>query len=296
MADSEDRGRAIRGLWLGLCVVSLIGAGAAFGLGRYEQLRLQGAAERDARRLAVETLQPALTPADVEAPVRGERFAELLTLVRGGLLSGPIDSVRLWSADGVVLFANDRSLIGSRDAAMSESVHSVVASTTRSDVDGERFLTLTRLRVEGSEALVAAELERSHVRLVAEAGERWDPWVGRGLAAAGAFGALAVVTSLGLALARVLRRRRAARPAKTPPIPRASRDAAPATPEAPAYLLPGFQDEVQARRRVEEELEATTRERDHLAERCRRLEAELDEARDGRADGPALHRSAVAER
>ena len=41
-------------------------------------------------------------------------------------------------------------------------------------------------------------------------------------------------------------------------------------------MTPGFKEEVAGRRQVEEELRAIQHERDALAERVRRLEAELD--------------------
>ena len=41
-------------------------------------------------------------------------------------------------------------------------------------------------------------------------------------------------------------------------------------------MTPGFQEEVAARRQVEEELRAIQHERDALAQRVQRLEAELD--------------------
>jgi hypothetical protein len=291
MAGSGDRGRWLRGVWTGLCVLSLVGAGAAFGLGRYELLRLEGEAERAGSRLAVQVFEPVLTPGDLDGPVRGARYTELLKVVREGLLAGPIEGVRLWSAEGVVLFADDRSLVGGRDPQTAELL-SAATSTPRSRVEDERFLTLTPIRVDGSNAPIAAELERSHPQLVTEARERWDPWVGRGLAAAAVFGGLAVLTSLALAAMRRVRRRRPARAAAEPVLPPAPGRADPQGPtDLPAYMLPGFQDEVLARRRMEEELEAATQERDRLAERCRRLEADLDEAR-GRGEGtPALHGS-----
>jgi hypothetical protein len=45
-------------------------------------------------------------------------------------------------------------------------------------------------------------------------------------------------------------------------------------PEPPAYMLPGFQDQVEARRKAEGELEQVTQERDRLLERVRVLEAQ----------------------
>jgi predicted nuclease with TOPRIM domain len=45
-------------------------------------------------------------------------------------------------------------------------------------------------------------------------------------------------------------------------------------------MLPGFREEMESRQQVQEELNATRRERDALVERLRRLEAERETSRD----------------
>jgi uncharacterized coiled-coil DUF342 family protein len=47
-------------------------------------------------------------------------------------------------------------------------------------------------------------------------------------------------------------------------------------------MLPGFQEQVEAKRRAEDALKEMRQERDEVLERVRRLEAELDELRRGR--------------
>jgi hypothetical protein len=59
-------------------------------------------------------------------------------------------------------------------------------------------------------------------------------------------------------------------------------------------MAPGFQEEVQARLRAEEELDGVRRERDALLDRVRHLEAELDGARGGSSDEARLRQAALA--
>jgi hypothetical protein len=224
-------------------------------------------------------LQPLLLPTDAEAPVRGARYEELAGALRDDLLAGPINSVRIWRADGMILFADAPDLVGQRDPEMRDEIHAVTAGTSEGMVDGDRYRIITLLRVGESEEPVVAELGRSHVAMVSEAREPWYPWVSRGLTAAAVCAALYVATAIFFALfagleGRAARRRwspREGRPA------RADRKASPApNPDLPAYMQPGFQEDAQARRRVEEELEAVEKERDSLRMRVRHLESELE--------------------
>jgi flagellar biosynthesis/type III secretory pathway M-ring protein FliF/YscJ len=112
--------------------------------------------------------------------------------------------------------------------------------------------------------------------------------VKRGLVLAVVFAALYVATGIFFAVLRRLD----ARAAQSATVPgdrhpsRAEKKAQPApNPDLPAYMQPGFQEEVQARRRVEDELEAVEKERDSLRAKVRHLESELESLR-SRADEP----------
>ena len=88
---------------------------------------------------------------------------------------------------------------------------------------------------------------------------------------------LALVTAIVFAVIGVLGRRSARRrSAVAAPPPRRKKTDRVADENLPAYMQPSFKDEVAARRRVEEELNAVQHERDALADRVQRLEAELD--------------------
>ena len=277
MPDRRHRGRQLRDVFITLALIFLVGAGAAYGATRYLQSGLESDATRDARKLSVDVLQPLLVPADAQGPVQGARYDELLSAVDERVLAGPINGVLLLAQDGTVLFADQPSLVGDHEPALRDDIHSVIAGTSQSSVDGDRFRTLTALEIGSPPTLVAAELVRSHPAIVEESREVWYPWVGRAITAAIVCFGLALVTAIVFATIGVLGRR-SARQRSTVESPRLRRKKAGADADenAPAYLHPSFKDEVAARRQVEDELRAIQHERDALAARVQRLEAELD--------------------
>lgn len=277
MPDRRHRGRQLRDVFITLALIFLLGAGAAYGATRYLQSGLESDATRDARRLSIDVLQPLLVPADAQGLVQGARYDELLSAVDERVLAGPINGVLLLAQDGTVLFADQPSLVGDHEPALRDDIHSVIAGTSQSSVDGDRFRTLTALEIGSPPTLVAAELVRSHPAIVEESREVWYPWVGRAITAAIVCFGLALVTAIVFATIGVLGRRSARqRSAVESPRLRRKKAGADADENAPAYLHPSFKDEVAARRQVEDELRAIQHERDALAARVQRLEAELD--------------------
>jgi hypothetical protein len=277
MPDRRHRGRQLRDVFITLALIFLVGAGAAYGVTRYLQSELESDATRDARKLSVDVLQPLLVPADAQGPVQGARYDELLSAVDERVLAGPINGVLLLAQDGTVLFADQPSLVGDHEPALRDDIHAVIAGASQSSVDGDRFRTLTALEIGSPPTLVAAELVRSHPAIVEESREVWYPWVGRAITAAIVCFGLALVTAIVFAVIEVLGRR-SAQQRSTVEAPRLRRKKAGADADenAPAYMHPSFKEEVAARRQVEDELRAIHHERDALADRVQRLEAELD--------------------
>jgi hypothetical protein len=277
MSDRMYRGRQLRDFFVTLALILLVGAGAAYGVTRYLQSELEADATRDARKLSVDVLQPLLITGDAQGPVQGARYDELLAAVDERLLAGPINGVVLLAQDGTVLFADQPALVADHQPALRDDIQDVIAGTSQSSVDGDRFRTLTALEIGSPPTLVAAELIRSHQAIVEESREPWYPWVWRAIAAAVACFGLALVTAIVFSVVGVLQRR-SARQRSAVATPRPRRRKADQVPDqdAPAYMHPTFKDEVAARRRAEEELNAIQHERDALASRVQRLEAELD--------------------
>jgi hypothetical protein len=213
--------------------------------------------------------------------VQGARYDELLAAVDQRVLAGPINGVLLLAQDGTVLFADQPSLVGDHEPALRDDIHAVIAGTSQSSVDGDRFRTLTALEVGSPPTLVAAELVRSHTAIVEESREVWYPWVARAIAAAIVCFGLALVTAIVFSVIGVLERHSARqRSAVTAAPPRRRKKDQVPDENAPAYMHPSFKDEVAARRQVEEELRAIQHERDALAQRVQHLEAELDRVKE----------------
>jgi hypothetical protein len=285
MPERGKLGQDLRALWATLAVICLVGAGAAYAATRYVQGELEADARRDAQKLTTEVLRPVLTPRDAVAPIRGARYDELLVYVQQRVLAGPIVGLRLWRSDGTVLFANVESLVGDRDAGMRSDLHSAIAGTSLSIVEGDRFHALTSVRVGKPPTIVTAELIRSHNAIVEEARERWYQWVARGLTAAGVCAGLYVITAIALglvaALGRLAKRKRSSGPEAAPLARRPVARAAPRAPideTLPAYMRPGFREEFEARQRVAIETTLAQRERDAKEAVARRRGLALDEA------------------
>ncbi|MGH2672799.1 MAG: hypothetical protein ACRDHC_07465 [Actinomycetota bacterium] len=283
-------GSALRALWATLTGILLLLGGVAYAANLYFASELERGATRDARKLAIDVIQPLLSPADASAPIRGARYDQILASLEENVLAGPINRVRLWRADGTILFADDPSLVGSRDADMRDDIHAVTAGTSESQVQGDRFRTLTSIRVGEPAILLAVELGRSHEALVEPASERWNPWVVRAGVAAGVCVALYVATAVFFSVFGAMKRRPKTAKVKSRDADRggrkAQKDAEPADSELPPYMQAGFQDEFQSRKRAEEALAAAERQRDALVERVRVLELELETAR-SKANGEA---------
>lgn len=288
-------GSALRALWATLAGILLLLGGVAYAANLYFESELERGATRDARKLTIDVIQPLLSPADASAPIRGARYDQILASLEENVLAGPINRVRLWRADGTILFADDPSLVGSREAGMRDDIHAVTAGTSQSQVQGDRFRTLTSIRVGEPAILLAVELGRSHAALVEPASERWQPWVIRAGVAAGVCVALYVATALFFGVFAAMKRRPKTAKAKSRDSDRSGRkapkDAAPGDAELPPYMQAGFQDEFQSRKLAEEALAAAERQRDALVERVRVLELELEAARNkanGQESRPAL--------
>jgi hypothetical protein len=277
MSDPRHRGQQLRAFFVLLAMIFLVGAGVAYGATRYVQSELETDATRDARRLSLDVLQPLLVTADAQGPVQGVRYDELLAAVDERVLAGPINGVLLLAQDGTVLFADQPALVGDHQPALRDDIHAVISGASQSSVDGDRFRTLTVLEIGSPPTLVAAELVRSHPAIVEESREPWYPWVGRAITAAIVCFGIALVTAIVFSVIGVLARRSARRrSAVVAPRPRGKKADRVADEKLPAYMQPSFKDEVAARRRVEEELNVVQHERDALASRVQRLEAELD--------------------
>jgi hypothetical protein len=286
VSDPKTFGRDLRAFWATLAVICLLGAGVAYGVTRYRLMELEQQAGREAHKVAVDVIQPALTAGDVSAPIHGDRLAEVRSTIEGRALEGPIDAVRIWSGDGTVVFADDPKVIGQRDPTIREEIQTSTGGTSvHGFTTGERFHSLVVMHVGEPAALMAAEFVLSHAAMLAKAKDPWYPWMTRAIRFAIAFAVLYVVTWIGFAtfsaVRRGIRHRKAA--ATRPRVP--GRRGAVADEDLPAYMHPGFQAEVEGRRVVEQELTSARAERDALARRLQETETELQQSKSAASVG-----------
>jgi hypothetical protein len=287
-------GSALRALWATLAGILLLLGGVAYAANLYFASELERGAARDARKLAIDVIQPLLSSADASAPIRGARYDQILSSLEQNVLAGPINRVRVWRADGTILFADDPSLVGDREVDMRADIP-VTAGASESQVLCDRFRTMTSIRVGEPPILLAVELGRPHEAVVAPARERWQPWVVRAGVAAGVCVALYILTWVFFGVFGAMKRHPKTAKVKSREADRGGRkapkDGIPADGELPPYMQAGFQDEFQNRKRAEDALAAAERQRDALLERVRVLELELEAARNkanGQESRPAL--------
>jgi hypothetical protein len=246
----ERRARAVRGLFGTLTVIFLLAAGFIYGAIWYQQRDLEEEATQDGRKLAAQVLKPMLLQSDAEAPISGERYQHLLSIVQESVMAGPINHVRLWRGDGTVMFADDAPLVGTRDPAIRDDLRAIKPSTSETAVKGERFQVLTAVRIGESSRFLIVELDRPHDAIVQRVNKQWRPWLVRAGIGAGISFTLYLAMVIGFLLYRVGKAGK--RSWKRTNDRRKEAKAKGKTSDLPAYMQPGYREEVEARRRAEE--------------------------------------------
>ena len=95
-----------------LLVIVLVAAGLAWRLeSTLENDALQAVAENTAEQ-ATNILDKNLTSADMKDSLRGQRYAEIDTLIHNTLLSKNIVRIKIWNRSGLLVYADDQSQIG----------------------------------------------------------------------------------------------------------------------------------------------------------------------------------------
>ncbi len=60
------------------------------------------------------TLLSAITPADLEIPMTGERYDRFHEFVQQSIISGRTARVKLWAKDGTIIYSNDPESVGEK--------------------------------------------------------------------------------------------------------------------------------------------------------------------------------------
>src|SRR2546430_10662768 len=114
MTEQREGRRLIRRLAVGSLVAFLAtGLGVAALMARTLRSQAQSEATLRARTVAVNVIAPLLVPVDLERPVTGQRYQDLVALVRSRVLSdGRVVRVKVWRPDGTIVFSDDPRAVG----------------------------------------------------------------------------------------------------------------------------------------------------------------------------------------
>lgn len=126
----------------GLAVLALVGAAGAFALRSLSTSE----AVRDARRLATVTGRGIVEPALTTAVVRGDpqAIARLDRIVRRRVLASDVARVKIWNAEGKILYSDLPVLIGKRFALGADDLRALRNGTASAgDTDLSRPETPT---------------------------------------------------------------------------------------------------------------------------------------------------------
>jgi DNA repair exonuclease SbcCD ATPase subunit len=147
----------------------------------------------EARRSAEDAAQAVasrLTREDVEGPMDAARADTISSFVEGGLLD-PSESITIWSADAVIVYAADPTLIGIQDGRLRYQISRVLSNGTQTQTTGRSVHTFVAVAAgtdEGSP--VVAEVIRPD-----ETSSAGRPWIYASIAA-GFLAFLALVAAI----------------------------------------------------------------------------------------------------
>jgi hypothetical protein len=118
------------------------------------------AADRS-RLIAQAKLAPLFTDADLSSPITGDRYAEIASEVRQGLLDKHgITAVTLWSEVGRILFAKDPNMVGTRPTYIRNFVYAVANGTTQTKVEAGSLKTFAPIWRQPGGTVAVAELDQ----------------------------------------------------------------------------------------------------------------------------------------
>ncbi len=238
-----------RSLWGTLSLVLIAGSGIAMLLANAQQRGIERDAARQARLTAQVGIAPLLQARDLEKPAEGDRYDALASGIESAVLaSGPAQRVTLWGQDGRILFSPNASIVGTKQPSMQDLLFNVANTQATSDVQQGWFRSFVPLWLQPGGIVIVAELDQPYAPIVAQANK---PWRTSALECAAL--ALISMTFFGL----TYRTRSASFAAQTlacapaPAPKRVPRHDMPTDESSPAYMLPGYRAEAEARREAE---------------------------------------------
>ena len=153
--------------FISFCVTFLVAAGLAWGLeSSLESDMLKEVAENTAAQ-ASNILDQNLTATDFENSLQGERYKQVDALIHSSLLSANIVRIKIWNPSGLLIYADDESLVGrifplseELSAALDGNLVSEISALEEEENVGERvqyeklFEIYVPLRHAGSEEIL----------------------------------------------------------------------------------------------------------------------------------------------
>ncbi|MGZ8687590.1 MAG: hypothetical protein ACXWZP_04110 [Gaiellaceae bacterium] len=182
---------AARIVWGGLALVLLIALLASVFLSRGSSDEAEAEAEGRAVDWANTVLFDALTPEQVQEPILGPDYRELLIIVQAGIRSDDRTArVRIWDADGVLVFSDDqRDKIGEFVATDNPHIETALSGETVSvptqatvapkswlaGSDEKLFQTFVPLRLENQLGISGVvQIDQRYAAIESEASDTWQ--------------------------------------------------------------------------------------------------------------------------
>jgi hypothetical protein len=212
-------------------------------------------------------LAPLLQPRDLNSPITGQRAEDLAAGIERSITSiGPVEEVRIFSALGRILYADEPRFVGTRPSYLRNLTFEVASGEQQQLLRDGRLQTYVPIWLSPGGDVAVAELSQPLDPIVSEATSQWYRIVG------GA--ALLLLLSLGMVMASTRAPARSTVPVqvyRTVPY-RAPLDPRPTpTGEAPIYQQPGF-------RELEEQRQDAERRAMAIEENFRAVQARLKDA------------------
>jgi len=188
--------RERRTLWGSLILIIVIAIGGALYAAATSRARLTHQAETDAKLAAQTLLAPMLQPRDLMGPLPAERAETITTSIESAIVSaGPVESVRIFSELGRILYDDDPSVVTVRPSYLRDLVYDVANGEASSEVRDGVLQTYVPLWTSPGGTVVVAEMSQPYGPISAEA---TGPWFRLALGLGLALLAVAILYALSL--------------------------------------------------------------------------------------------------
>lgn len=137
MASPREPHLVLRFAVASLVAFALVGAAGMFVMTRYARERAEGIGVFHATFVADAVLGPALAGIDLTEPLEGPDYERVLTVVRDRILADGRDvRVKVFGADGTILFSDSREIVGLRFEEEAEELEDVFDGEVESEISG----------------------------------------------------------------------------------------------------------------------------------------------------------------